>query len=95
MDLGGIDQWIGAVWQPAYHSFPSGHTADLFVSATFIVLLLRSRCLGILAWILALAVALSRIALARHYLSDVLVGAIIAGVFILLVTKFWLYQSKP
>jgi len=75
---GGTDQWLGPTLQAAYHSFPSGHTADLFVSAAFTVLLVRLPWVGLLAWFAALAVALSRIALAKHYLSDVLVGTLVA-----------------
>ncbi|CAK0759498.1 acidPPc domain-containing protein [Gammaproteobacteria bacterium] len=87
---GGIDQWLGSSVQAAYHSFPSGHTADLFVSAAFTILLVRSPWAGIFAWCAALAVALSRIALAKHYLSDVLAGVLVAEIAALLVVRQWL-----
>ncbi|CAK0772643.1 acidPPc domain-containing protein [Gammaproteobacteria bacterium] len=87
---GGIDQWLGPTLQAAYHSFPSGHTADLFVSAAFTVLLLRPPWMGLLAWLVAFAVALSRIALAKHYLSDVLVGILVAEITTWLVIQRWL-----
>ncbi len=86
---GGADQWFGLTLRAAYHSFPSGHTADAFISAAFVVLLVRSSVAGCLAWGLALAIAFSRIALAKHYLSDVLAGAVLAGVFTWLVVRRW------
>ena len=87
--VGGTDHWIGPTLQAAYHSFPSGHTADAFISATFVVLLVRSPWAGIVAWSVALTIAFSRIALAKHYVSDVLMGAILAGIFAGLVVRSW------
>jgi membrane-associated phospholipid phosphatase len=76
---GGLDQWVGPTLRAAYHSFPSGHTADLFVSAAFTVLLLRPRWAGLVAAPVAVTVALSRVALAKHYPSDVLSGILLAA----------------
>ncbi len=71
---GGGDQWLGMTWDSHFHSFPSGHTADLFTSAFFVVLLLRPRWIGVVAVGIAVGVALSRIALAKHYPTDILGG---------------------
>ncbi|GAB4398299.1 MAG: phosphatase PAP2 family protein [Anaerolineales bacterium] len=58
------------------HSFPSGHAARVFLLAALVF------ALGPvwLAWILAIwapLVALARVAMGVHYLSDVLVGALL------------------
>jgi undecaprenyl-diphosphatase len=50
------------------------------VSAAFTGLLLRPRWAGLLAAPVAGAVALSRVALAKHYPSDILAGALLAAV---------------
>ena len=68
----------------AFHSFPSSHSADMAVGAIFVLILFRSRVAGMLALSLALGMALARIAIEKHYLSDVLagmaLGVTIAGV---------------
>lgn len=60
-------------------SFPSVHTYLSFAIATT-VLLYGHKKLGILMFIIALAVGISRIAAGLHYPSDVL-GGIVVGVF--------------
>ena len=63
---------------PLDFSFPSGHTAVVFVMA--IILFRRvSGKIGIFALVVAALVAFSRLYLGVHYLSDVLVGAISGG----------------
>jgi len=65
------------------HSFPSGHTSAAFCLFTFIALLLppRFRWLGIILFLLALAVGYSRMYLAAHFFLDVYVGSIIGATF--------------
>lgn len=58
---------------PTDPSFPSGHSAGSFAFA-FFVLALRPRAGAALVFLAAL-VALSRVALGVHYLSDVTAGA--------------------
>ena len=82
--------WIGPTLDNAYHSFPSGHTADLFTSAIFTSLLLpagwqRQLCFGF-----AVLVGLTRIALYEHYPLDVVSGAFIGGLASLLTIRLWL-----
>jgi len=55
-------------------SFPSGHTASAFATATVLQQHLGWK-VGIPAYALASAVSASRMASNKHYLSDVLVGA--------------------
>ena len=83
-------EWAGFSWDAAHHSFPSGHTADIVTSALFAALLFRNPwAVGVcLVW--AGALALSRLALAKHYPSDALAGAVIAVAASLVVLHYWL-----
>ena len=82
--------WIGFSWQPGYHSFPSGHTADIVTSAVFAALVVRNPWLAAMCVVWAGALAMSRLALAKHYPSDALAGAVIALAASLLVWHYWL-----
>lgn len=57
------------------NAFPSGHTASAFALATYLVH--KVRALGMLPWIVAVLVGLSRIYVGGHFLGDVIVGAAI------------------
>jgi membrane-associated phospholipid phosphatase len=65
------------------HSFPSGHAARAFLIAT-IAAGLGPPWLAILLWIWAPLVALARVAMGVHYLSDVFAGALL-GIVVALV----------
>ena len=72
-----------------YNSFPSGHAADIFTGALLLYLLLRSsrwHQLRFLPLFYAAVVAAGRVAGGWHYVSDVVVGAMIGigGVFFFL-----------
>lgn len=69
------------------HSFPSGHTSTAFSTATIIAY--EYPKWKIPAYTAAGMVALSRIALKRHYLGDVLVGAAVGIASGWLVEKFY------
>lgn len=65
---------------PSDFSFPSGHTYSSFAAAT--VLLLNHKRWGILALVVSILIAFSRLYLYFHYPTDVLAGAfmgILAG----------------
>jgi membrane-associated phospholipid phosphatase len=94
--LPGFDsEWAGFRWDAAHHSFPSGHSADIVTGALFAALLFRNpvAAAACIAW--AVAVGMSRLAVAKHYPSDALAGAVIAVVASLLVFRFWLLPRLP
>ena len=83
----GEDRWSGPVgfWKrfdkdeaARYVSFPSGHTANAFALATVVAMQYRDEpWVPVLAYTIAASVGLSRMALDRHWASDVLVGAVV------------------
>jgi undecaprenyl-diphosphatase len=72
------------------HSFPSGHAARAFLIAT-IASGLGPSWLAIALWVWAPLVALARVAMGVHFLSDVLAGAVF-GIFVAWV---WLQVYPP
>lgn len=86
------------IWgRPTDGSFPSGHAAGAFAIAAFVTVWLRRRTsvaahrtVGIL-WTLAFGVALSRVFLAVHYPTDVVVGAVLG---IVVGTVGGVYQGR-
>lgn len=65
------------------HSFPSGHAARAFLIAT-IATGLGPPWLAIALWIWAPLVALARVAMGVHYLSDIVAGALF-GILVALI----------
>jgi membrane-associated phospholipid phosphatase len=71
--------WLG----PFHHaraaatSFPSGHTVGAFALAGVLMLASPSRTMRVVAFLLALSVAVSRVMAFRHWTSDVLASAAI------------------
>jgi membrane-associated phospholipid phosphatase len=71
--------WLG----PFHHaraaatSFPSGHTVGAFALAGVLMLASPSRTMRLIALLLALSVAVSRVMAFRHWTSDVLASAAI------------------
>lgn len=82
--------WIGPTVDASFHSFPSGHAADLFTGAMFLVLLSPLQIVRLSGFMLATAVILTRIALAQHYPIDVIAGELIAGGVSLSIMRYWL-----
>ena len=77
--------WIHYVNKWPYlteRSFPSGHSAGAFSFFCFLSLLLpvKYRFLGLLFFLLAIAVCYSRIYLTAHFFSDVYAGSILGTV---------------
>ena len=77
-------------------SFPSGHSEGAFSFFCFLSLLLPPRYnkLGILFFLLALAVCYSRIYLAAHFFEDVFAGSIIGAVTTTLIFSFMTRYKK-
>jgi undecaprenyl-diphosphatase len=67
-------EWGGIYRNTDPHSFPSGHAARAFLVAV-IGAALGPAWLGTLLWVWAPLVALARVAMGVHYLSDVMAGA--------------------
>lgn len=65
--------------KPTDYSFPSGHTASSFAVGILLYKYLK-KPYGIVAMVLAILIAFSRLYLGVHYPSDVLVG-MISGIF--------------
>jgi len=93
-------RWIGRVrpsqfgpfayhplsWNSAYASLPSGHTAAAF-SALVAIGSLFPR-LRPLLWVYAVTIAMSRVIIAAHFLSDVIAGAAV-GAFGAVLVRQW------
>ncbi len=69
--------WLGPFQhaRAAATSFPSGHTVGAFALAGVLMLASPSRTMRIIAFLLALSVAVSRVMAFRHWTSDVVASA--------------------
>jgi membrane-associated phospholipid phosphatase len=73
-----------------HSSFPSSHTVDVAIGAFFVLLLVRARGLRLLAISAAVLMGLARLALGRHYASDVLAGLALGAATVALVAQVYL-----
>jgi undecaprenyl-diphosphatase len=78
--------WTGPRLSAKYHSFPSGHTAA--TTAFFGVLFFANRRVGLALLPIPLLIAVSRIYVAAHYLSDIVCAAIL-GIFLAWLCARW------
>jgi membrane-associated phospholipid phosphatase len=78
--------FVPFVWRSIYASMPSGH-ATFAVAAALVIGWLWPR-MRELVWLCAVMIALSRIVLTSHYVSDVIIGALIGAAGALLV-RYW------
>jgi membrane-associated phospholipid phosphatase len=93
----GDDHWSGPAgffkrYDPdnegLYSSFPSGHTATAFSLATVVALQYRhTTWVPILAYTIAAGVGLTRVTMDRHWMSDVVVGAVVGHLVARLVVR--------
>jgi membrane-associated phospholipid phosphatase len=81
---------VGGVLMNKLHSFPSGHTATAFTIALLLAFLINKKAWSIILPLLALLVGYSRVYLAQHFLTDVLLGiliGIISAIFSLMIYR--------
>jgi membrane-associated phospholipid phosphatase len=79
--------WNGPQFSSKYHAFPSGHTASS--TAFFVALFLARKKLGAPLLLIPILIALSRMIVGAHYLSDVTFAAIL-GVICAFLAVHWL-----
>ena len=84
-------RWNGPQLSSNYHAFPSGHTAAS--TAFFVALFFARKKIGGPLLLIPILIALSRMTLGAHYLSDVTVAAIV-GVISALLVAHWLSFSN-
>jgi membrane-associated phospholipid phosphatase len=83
--------WNGPQFSSKYHAFPSGHTASS--TAFFVTLFLARKKLGAPLLLIPILIAMSRMIVGAHYLSDVTFAAIV-GVISALLAARWLSISN-
>jgi len=71
------------------YSFPSGHTQTFATVSTAIAAKVKKVWIAILVGVLICLVAFSRIYLGAHYLSDVIVGAVLGITLALIIGKMY------
>ncbi len=64
----------------SYNSFPSGHSAQAFSIFLLLAIFTKNKNWGLVYFVLALMVTLSRMYLAQHFLIDTYFGALVATV---------------
>jgi membrane-associated phospholipid phosphatase len=84
--------WNGPRFSSKYHAFPSGHTASS--TAFFVALFLARKKIGAPLLLIPILIALSRMIVGAHYLSDVTCAAIL-GVTCALLVAHWLSIRNP
>jgi undecaprenyl-diphosphatase len=81
-------EWGGIYRNTDPHSFPSGHAARAFLVAV-VASALAPPWLIALLWVWAPLVALARVAMGVHYLSDVVAGAVLGTVVAIIGLQFY------
>ena len=79
--------WNGPRYSSKYHAFPSGHTASS--TAFFVALFLKRKKIGAPLLLIPVLIAISRMVVGAHYLSDVTFAAILGVICAVLATR-WL-----
>jgi undecaprenyl-diphosphatase len=83
--------WNGPRLSSKYHAFPSGHTASS--TAFFVALFLKRRKIGAPLLLIPVLIALSRMIVGAHYLSDVTFAAIL-GMLCAMLARHWLFPIR-
>jgi undecaprenyl-diphosphatase len=82
-------EWGGIYRNTDPHSFPSGHAARSFLIAIVAAGLGTASGVVILLWVWAPLVALARVAMGVHYVSDIVAGAIVGIVIALICLQIY------
>jgi membrane-associated phospholipid phosphatase len=85
-------QWNGPQFRSKFHAFPSGHTTSS--TAFFVALFLARKKIGAPLLLIPVLIAISRLIVGAHYLSDVTFAAIL-GVICALLVAHWLSIRNP
>lgn len=85
--------YVEGVTAHAHKSFPSGHTATAFALFCMLSLMVKNKAWGVVFFICALVVAISRSYLILHFFVDTYFGAII-GVLCALLTFYFFEKSS-
>jgi len=89
----GIDlHLIDGVSSQIPYTFPSGHTAETFLLMLFICMVSKSKWIQIIAVIIAITMAFSRVYLSKHFLIDTIGGAVL-GTFVLTL-MYYIFQNR-
>ncbi len=80
--------WGGIYRNTDPHSFPSGHAARAFLLAV-VATALAPGWLALLLWVWAPLVALARVAMGVHYLSDIIAGAVLGIIVGMIGLQFY------
>jgi membrane-associated phospholipid phosphatase len=83
-------RWGGPRFSSKYHSFPSGHVGAS--TAFFGVLIIARRRVGLACLPIPILIALSRMYIGAHYLSDVVCAAVLGSSCALVAAHFLLLQ---
>jgi undecaprenyl-diphosphatase len=86
-----VGHFIPLIPHVADNGFPSDHA--LLVSAIAIIVTLFSKRVGILLWIIAAAVAISRVYVGIHHVADVIGSAVIATA-VTLAVFYWMKKNR-
>ncbi len=87
MTLGDSLHKVPGVEILSHNSFPSGHTAAAFLAMGLLSMNVRSGGLQVLFACMAAGIGYSRMYLGQHFLADVLAGASIALIFLMLYQR--------
>ena len=85
--------FVSGVAVYSYNSFPSGHSATAFSFFFVLSIITKNKPFGLIYFVAALLVGISRIYLVEHFFVDVYFGSIL-GVICTIIVYLFLYRSK-
>jgi len=82
----GVENWL-------YNSFPSGHTTSAFATFFCLALFTNDHLNKFIFFMIALAVAYSRVYLSQHFFDDIYAGSLV-GFMCVTITYLFFIRSK-